>query len=232
MELTKGDEPGEMYSPNDQGEYVPESGMQNFSIQGLSDALVSLESEMTVVQPPAEDYALLLKVTMADLPRCPCPPAFSWNVGMVLHILKSNPTLRDLEHVQVDGPGMAYLFFYHKQGHIGLTCDVVQALQMHVAEAFSEWISCSTHFVIIPLPLAEGWWWAVAASDRCHHRSRAEYPDCPVPNLISSRSHSMPLLVGSTPPSAAWMGQAEETGGGLTPRVPTSWPSGRPPTTH
>ena len=45
---------------------VPESGMQNFSIQGLSDALTSLESEVTVVQSLAEKYALLLEVTMAD----------------------------------------------------------------------------------------------------------------------------------------------------------------------
>ena len=57
---------GEMYLPDNQGEYVPESGMQNFSIQGLLDALTSLESETTMVQPPAEEYALLLEVTMAD----------------------------------------------------------------------------------------------------------------------------------------------------------------------
>ena len=101
----------QMYSPDDQGEYMPESGMQNFSIQGLSDALTSLESETTMVQPPAEEYALLLEVTMADQPGHLHPPMFSWNAGMVLHVLKGDPTLRDLEHVQVDGPGMAYLFF-------------------------------------------------------------------------------------------------------------------------
>ena len=54
-----------MYLPDDQGEHVPKLGMQNFSIQGLSDTLMSLESETTVVQPPAEEYALLLEVTMA-----------------------------------------------------------------------------------------------------------------------------------------------------------------------
>ena len=47
MELNRGDEPGEMYLPHDQGEYVPESGVQNVSVQGLSDALTSLESEVT-----------------------------------------------------------------------------------------------------------------------------------------------------------------------------------------
>ena len=65
MELNREDS-GEMYSPDNQGEYVPKAGMQNFSIQGLSDALTSLESEVAVVQPPAEEYALLLEVTMAD----------------------------------------------------------------------------------------------------------------------------------------------------------------------
>ena len=67
MELNREDSV-EMYSPDEQGKYVPESGMQNFSVQGLSDALTSVESEVTVVQPPAEEYTLLLEVTMADLP--------------------------------------------------------------------------------------------------------------------------------------------------------------------
>ena len=71
----------------------------------------------------------------------------------------------------------------------------------------------------------------MATLDRSHKRSRAEIPDHPVPNLISSESDSMLPLVGSALPSAAWMGQAEETGGGCTPRVPTSWPRGRPPKT-
>ena len=65
---------------------MPEVGMQNVSVQGLSDVLVSLESEVTVVQPPAEEYALQLEVTMVDRPGHPHPPAFSWNAGMILHI--------------------------------------------------------------------------------------------------------------------------------------------------
>ena len=63
MELNREDA-GEMYSPDDQGEYMPE----------------------------------------ADI------PGISWNTGMVLHILKGDPMLQDLEHVQVDGPGTTYLF--------------------------------------------------------------------------------------------------------------------------
>ena len=57
---------------------------------------------------------------------------------MVLHILKEDLMLRDLEHVQVDSPDMAYLFFYDKQGCWGLKQDAAETLQAHVAEAFSE----------------------------------------------------------------------------------------------
>ena len=62
-----------------------------------------LDLEVTMVQPPQEEYVLLLKVTMADCLGHPCPPTFSWDVGMVIYILKGDPTLKDLEHVQVDG---------------------------------------------------------------------------------------------------------------------------------
>ena len=228
MEPSRGEESGKLYLPNDQGEYVPEVGMHNFSVQGLSDALMALESKVTVVQLPTEDYALILEVTMTDCPRCPHPPAFSWNVGMVMHILKGDPILRDLEHVQVDGPGVAYLFF-NKQGHRGLKHDAAQALRTHVAEVFSEWISHSGHFAITPLPPAEGWHQAVATSERHWQRSRAEHPDHPTHNPISSESDSTPQLVGSAPTSMAHLGQTEETGGGHTPRVPISWPRRRPP---
>ena len=116
MEPNKSEELGEMYLPDDQGEYAPEMGMLSFSIQGLSDALTALET-VTEVQPPPVEFALQLKVMMADCPGHPHPPMFLWNAGMVLHVLMSDPTLRDLEHVQVDGPGMAYLFFFDKQSH-------------------------------------------------------------------------------------------------------------------
>ena len=76
---------------------------------------------------------------------------------MVLHVLKGVPTLQDLEHVQVDGPGTAYLFFYDKQGCRGLKQNIRENLQMHVVEAFFEWIFHSAHFMAILLPLAEGW---------------------------------------------------------------------------
>ena len=155
MELNREDS-GEMYLPDDQGGYVPELGMQNFSVQGFLDVLTSLESEVTMVQHPAEEYALLLEVTMADQPQHLCPLTFSWNMGVVLHILKADPTLRDLEHVQMDSLRTAYLFFYDKQGYMGLKQDAAETLQTHVTEAFSEWSTptapCPTWFLVSQSP--------------------------------------------------------------------------------
>ena len=101
---------------------------------------------------------------MADHPGRPLPPTL-WNVGMVMHVLKSDPVLRELENVQVDGPGTAYLFFYNKQGCWGFGQDATHAIWTHVEEAFSEWISCSAHLTISLFPLMEVWWQVVAASD-------------------------------------------------------------------
>ena len=85
---------------------------------------------------------------------------------MVLHVLKRDPTLRDLEYVQVDDLGTAYLFFYDKQGCKGVKQEVMENLQVHISKAFSERISHSAHFVAILLPLAEGWHRATVALGR------------------------------------------------------------------
>ena len=114
------------------------------------------------------------------------PPTFSWNSGMVLQILKRDPVLRDLEHVQVDGPGTAYLFFHEKQGCKGLKWEFVENIQAHIAEVFPEWISCSAYFVATLLPLVEGWYRATMALGRHHPRSRAEQQDHPVPHGLLS----------------------------------------------
>ena len=123
-------------------------------MQGLSDALVDV-GEGTG-ETPAEEYAMMLEVMMADHPGRPHPPVFSWNAGMVMHVLKSNLVLRDLEHVQVDGLGIAYLFFYDKQGCRGLGQDATHAVWTHVEEAFSEWILRSAHFYHQPFPSIGG----------------------------------------------------------------------------
>ena len=126
MDPDRCEDSGEMYSPDDQGEYMSLDEAPQFSLQGLSDALTDVGEVMG--QTSVEEYALTLEVTMADHPGLPCPPTFSWNVGMVMHVLKSDPVLWELEHEQVDGPGTAYLFFYNKQGHWGLEQDAADAV--------------------------------------------------------------------------------------------------------
>ena len=216
-----------MYSPDKQGDYTPKSGVQNFLVQWLTDALATPNSEVTKVSQPAEEYVLLLEVMMADRPGCPRPPTFSWNSSIILHILKRDPALRDLEHVQVDGPGTVYLFFYDKQGHKGLKKEATENIQPHITEAFSEWISHSAHFVATPLPLAEGWHRATTALGRHHPKSRTDQLDHPASHGLLRESDSTPQLVGGAPPDTMWAGQMDD---GISPslRVPGSPPQGRP----
>ena len=91
--------------------------MVRFTVQGLRDVLTVVETTITEPPGPMDEYIIQLEVTMMDQPGRPHPPAFSWNAGMVLHELKSDLALRELEHIQVDSPGLAYLFFYDKHGH-------------------------------------------------------------------------------------------------------------------
>ena len=121
---------GKMYFPDEQGENVPLDGALIFSVQGLSDALADVWKGIT--EAPAEEYAML----EADCPGWPSPPMFSWNVGMVMNLLKNDPILRGLEHMQVDSPGTAYLFFYDRQGHCGLGQDTTHVIWAHMEEAF------------------------------------------------------------------------------------------------
>ena len=60
---------------------------------------------------------------------------------MVIHVLKRNPTVKDLEHVKVDSLGTVYLFFYENQGFKRLSQEVMENLQVHLAKVFAEWIS-------------------------------------------------------------------------------------------
>ena len=67
---------------------------------------------MTELPSLAEEFIIQLDVTMADRLGRPQPPAYSWNGGLVRHMLKNDPAMGDLKHVEVDGPGRAYLFFF------------------------------------------------------------------------------------------------------------------------
>ena len=173
-----------MYSPDEQEEYTPKAatpvGVPHFPIQELKDVLTEVPDVQLL---PSIEFALQLKVMMANCPGCPHPPAFLCNTGMVMHMLKSNLTLRDLEHIQVDGPGMASLFFFDKQGQCRLTHEATQAMQEHVREAFMKWISCFAHFAMNPLPLVEGWHNTVVTSEQCRHCLHAEYQGQVIPAL-------------------------------------------------
>ena len=93
MDPNRCEDLGEMYSPDDQGGYTSLDETPQFSLQGLSNALADV-GEVTG-KTFVEEYALMLEVMMADRPGQPHPPTFSWNVGMVMHVLKSDPVLQE-----------------------------------------------------------------------------------------------------------------------------------------
>ena len=64
MDPDRHEDLGEMYSPDDQGEYMPLEEAPHFSLQGLSDALVDI-GEGTG-ETSVEEYGLKLEVMMAD----------------------------------------------------------------------------------------------------------------------------------------------------------------------
>ena len=172
MEHEGEEESGEMFSPNESGEYTPCHHVVRFTVQGLRDALTAAEYTVTEPLCPAEEYIIQLEVTMVDWPGRLHPPAFLWNVGMILHVLKSDPALRELEHVQVDGPGLAYLFFYDRHGRQGLTKEAALAICSHLAGAFAKWIGRSAHFEAVPLLLEEECSHVTAAQERCRQHIR------------------------------------------------------------
>ena len=167
MEHEREEESGEMYSPNESGEYTLRGDVLNFTVQGLRDALAKAESIVTEPPSPADEFINQLEVTMADQPGRQRPPAYSWNGGLVRHVLKGNPALKDLEHMQVDGPGLAYLFFYDQHGYHGLSKEEALAMCFHIADAFAEWIGRSVHFDAVPLLLEAGWQHTTAMQERC-----------------------------------------------------------------
>ena len=156
MECEREEELGEMYSPNE-SEYTLHGDAPTFTVQGLWDALTEAEYVVIEPSPPADEFIIQFEVTMADQPGRPQPPPYLWNGGLVRHILKSYPAPRDLEHVQADSLGLAYLFFYDRCGYHGLSKEEALAMCSHIADAFFEWIGRSACFDAVLLPLEAGW---------------------------------------------------------------------------
>ena len=218
-----------MYSPDEQGEYGTATAVSSFTVQGPSDALMALDPKVTEVPLLEVKYALQLEVTMGDWPGWPQPPSFSWNVGIVLHILKGDPALRDLEHIQVEGPGTAYLFFYNKQRMKGLVLEAAHTLRAHVGDTFSEWISRSAHFTVNPIPLEEGWCRTVAAAEQQQQHTQVEFQSPVAPSPAMSKSNSNPQLQGNAPQPTGRPGSADKLTNVQGARTVSIKQKGRPP---
>ena len=119
---------------------------------------------------------------------------------MVMHVLKSNLALRELEHVQVDGPGLAYLFFCDRHRHQGLKKEAALAICSHLADAFAELIGMSAYFKAVPLLLEEGCCCVMAAQERCRQCIwTQEQPSLPTHAAGTASSGSSLQLVGGVP---------------------------------
>ena len=66
MDPDRREDLGDMYSPDDQGEYTSLDETPQFSLQGLSDTLADIGAETGKTS--VEEYALMLEGTMADHP--------------------------------------------------------------------------------------------------------------------------------------------------------------------
>ena len=64
MDPNRHKDSGEMYSPDNQGEYTSLDEAPRFPLQGLSDALVDVREGTG--ETSVEEYAMMLEVTMAD----------------------------------------------------------------------------------------------------------------------------------------------------------------------
>ena len=72
MDSDRHEDLGEMFSPDNQGEYMSLDETPRFSIQGLSNALADVGEGTD--ETPAEEYTMMLEVTMADHPGRPHSP--------------------------------------------------------------------------------------------------------------------------------------------------------------
>ena len=119
---------------------------------------------------------------------------------MVQHVLKSDLALRELECIQVDSPGLAYLLFCDRHGHHSLTKEAALAICSHLADTFAEWIGRSVHFNVIPLLLEEGCQCMTAAQKRCRQHIWTQKQPCLPIHVAGSASSESSQLVGRVPP--------------------------------
>ena len=68
MEQDGEEESGEMFSPNELGQYMPCDNMVRFTVEGLRDVLTAVESTVTELSYPMDEYMIHLEVMMVDQP--------------------------------------------------------------------------------------------------------------------------------------------------------------------
>ena len=58
IECEREEDSGEMFSPNESGEYMPCGDAASFTVQGLRDALTAAESTVTEPLHPADEFII------------------------------------------------------------------------------------------------------------------------------------------------------------------------------
>ena len=66
MECEREEESGEMFSPNESGEYTQCDDMASFTVRGLNYALTAAESTVTEPPHPMDEFIIQLEVMMVD----------------------------------------------------------------------------------------------------------------------------------------------------------------------
>ena len=149
---------GKMYSPNESGEYTPCGDVPTFTVQGLRDTLIEAEvhCDRTTTLCRRIHYSIGSDYGRLTSEAVPTSLLVERRYG-VTHALKSDPSMRDLEHVQVDGPGLAYLFLYYFHGYRAVFPKrKTLSLCSHIVEVFTKWIGRSACFDAVPLLLEVG----------------------------------------------------------------------------
>ena len=113
------------------------------------------------------------------------------------HMLKNDPAMGDLKHVEVDGPGRAYLFFYDWHGYRGPPQRRSSGYAFPHCRCICR-VDREIHtFYVVPLLLEAGRQCTGAMQERRRQRVRPlEEPVLPVPVNESTSSGSLQLVGG------------------------------------
>ena len=96
----------------------------------------------------------MLEVTMADHPGQLCPPMFSWNVGMVMHVLKNDRSLGSWSTCRWMAQGLLICSYM-----IGRTAVVwVRILHMRSGLMWRRLFQSGSH-ILLTSPFTSYLWW-------------------------------------------------------------------------